>query len=613
MHIVDAGMRHVIDRASADGLANASDTVAATVSTDAPVDLARLVPALREAAEHVAHLRAGADGAGAGPQLRGPIEGVRDGTPVLDPRRDAAGLREGLARYAPLLNLREGPLHGAGAPVHRDVARFLGHPVARARMSDGSEHLLHPTFQVGRSDGYDSVQAARFAAAQLMGAGPDAAAGVRHLLMMTVQGHQVAGTRYALAATDDLISATRRVDGLFGSRTETVEAEEITALRYVLEDRDADAAVGIIVDGPPTDAWRPFVPQRSGGAPSRDSTLIARDAIDEMSVVGYDDARIAALRSAESRLDVLTRRVQEAAGDDPVTQHAVDPAAALARRRASDVMRSIGITADAGWSAQNLDLMREGIARTGRTGPDVDEIIATIGRHIDQMGDGTLTTDGLAKHVWDRNNRSIMQWDEARPNERRHIDRARILAGAAGQPRSAPDILDRLVRLQSSMLPDYTQTHRFSNGTLLQQRIDMANLIGTFDQLFRSEHDIGALESLMGSTRKLYGVKPFNRFDGTGNTLPMNSGRQLDITLRWAAGQQIDAPHYEQVASVLARPGVPYESRAALIQLAASHRVPAPDIDAAVTRALAVVPPSDTSTVVADTVRRLLQDAGHLD
>lgn len=311
------------------------------------------------------------------------IPGVADGVPVLDPTRAPGELREELARYAPVLSLGQGSLHADGAPVARDVARWLGHPVAEIVYPGGGTELVHAQHQLGASSGYGTLDQARFAATQLLGSGPDADAAAQGVAVLRASDRQGA-RRWMLAATDHPLSRNRETGGFWGASAVTTESpEHVRGLRYATEHGDAVPAEVILGRG---DLRFPFVLSKDRAAPREDvGSLIPQSRLDTLSVVGNDPESVARRAEIEQWSDSLADRLRTLSADSAMVERLRSPHYADRLAQAEQVMAELRLDASSGWSAEQLASFRDALVDSGHDAATADLAMSRVAPWADNV------------------------------------------------------------------------------------------------------------------------------------------------------------------------------------------------------------------------------------
>lgn len=359
----------ILDAAAGGRAAAGAD---APEATDVVEELAQ---ALRQASLALRELRSGTGVDGAhGPRTGPSIPGVPNGTPVLDASLGQAELRSRLARYAPVIALGDGALNIGGAAVHRDVARWLGHPLAELQFGDGTTQALHAQAQLGAAEGYATLDEAIFAANQLLGAGPGGVSSVEAVVPISVRDAGGA-RRVALLASADPVVRRREAAGFWGGSSEQVQVpDHVVPLRYHTEGGPDAPALGL-VDRADGGEWRPAASE-AHAAPRADSgSLMPSRQLDGLAIVGYDPDMRAAIGEHERLVDTLSERMAKVVEDPAKVERARSPEVALRYTQAEAVMEEIGLDSTAGWSSGQLTMFRDALVDGGRT---TDEARATL-------------------------------------------------------------------------------------------------------------------------------------------------------------------------------------------------------------------------------------------
>lgn len=324
------------------------------------------------------------------PRVTGSIPGVVDGVAVLDPSLSAAQARGQLARYAPVLQVDEGALHVDGAPVQRDLARWLGHPIADLTYPDGTRRLVHAERQVGASGGYPTLDEARFAARQVLGPGPDGNPGVEGVALL--RASDLAGVpRWTLAATDQPLSRSRTVQRMFGAGDPVVESPtRARALSYLTEVGEHVPAQGLLGrDGVEAD----LATTRS--APPGDAgSVIPRGRLDAMSIVGQDPASLVRRAEIEGWMGSLADRIARVSPDPHLVQRLRSPGYAERLARAEATMVSLRLDESSGWTPEHLASFRDALVESGNDAPAAEVALGRVAPYRDQLMRNGFTSAG---------------------------------------------------------------------------------------------------------------------------------------------------------------------------------------------------------------------------
>lgn len=556
-----------------------------------------LLRELRDAVRALDEL-GGAGAAGRGPRGVEPIQGVLDGTPVLDPLQGVEQLRGALGQHASLLRLGDGPLHVDGAHVHRDVARFLGHPVASVGMPDGTRRLLHAVAQIGRSDGYATEREAWVSAARTLHQPGEVAAGFGgDVAVMPVGGVAGAGPRrFALALLDDTMDASVTTTSFWsGSSTERVAPAAASRLRYELDHAAVEPATGIVRHDL-NSAWHPL--DGVEDAPPLDAGSIIPDAeLDRLSVVGFGDAVSEARRTAEARLELLAPHVARPAIGPTQAARQPEPSG-LARHRALDVMAASGVTEAAGWSGTRHDQMRDALATSARSAEDVQELMHTLRqplglawhRPLGARGD-LPTADPTPADVPDWIHEQVLPVDEVQ----------RLLVAVAARTDSAEELLRAYAGLQHRLRGDFSIVSHFDSlrNVLVSVNSDayQAGILEGVETMFASPRPAHELVELLDSVRRIEGVRSYPREQANATDRYLESVHAI-------AASGVAATRLDGLADAIAVDGIDGAVRHDLL-LAALHEGWEP---AAVERAVARVRDTavDPQAPIIDAVRRIV-------
>lgn len=431
------------------------------------------------------------------------------GTPVLDPRRDVAELRGELGRHAHVLGLGQGPLHVDGAHVHREVARYLGQPLATAQARDGASTILHGLAQVGRSEGYPTERTARIAGSRLLATGVGAGRGGA---IVTVPVEAGETRRMALVAVERPPASTSSVQPL---RYEREHAAEVPASGIVF---DVEAG------------WRTLDGAGAQLSPNAFTTVPDR-VLDELSVVSRDPHR----STLERRVEQLAEHGRDVGVDGHAIDHARDPAAALAARRALETMRRLDITAAAGWERGAIEAMHGALVRTGRSLDEAEDVLRRVREPL-------------------RNVVSSPKNAVSYPIGSSELQR--LLVAAVGRPEPPSDLLETVVNLRATLQED---VERASN---IGQRVTTisayrASLVAAFEALLASARPRSELVAIVEASRRASGVAS----DG-GAELQDGYGRLL---LAAARSSQTPTEIMELTELVIARAGLDPPARVELL------------------------------------------------